>query len=113
MPPQVVLLILMLFGSSNSLFSASSQVLGNEFSQKDQQAGHASMVNDQEGPGFDSVLPNQKDISFSNDSFGSMERFRNQTLYHSSTSQQYIKRSRYIFPSFGLKEIIFPFHVFL
>lgn len=113
-PPKVVLLFLVLLGSSNLLFSA-NQGFSHYANQEDQQLLiSSSLLGEQVNGLYDSILPFSKNLlyvkGFSNNA---VEDFTVRIQSHTTTSLNYIKRSRYIFPGLGVKEVIFPFHVFL
>lgn len=113
LPPQVVLLLLMLLGSSSSLFSATPEVPNNNSQKEQQDLMSTFLVGEEVTDLFDSILPINKPILFVKGSTGAGVDLKNHQISHTTTSQNYIKRSRYIFPSLGVKEVIFPFHVFL
>lgn len=111
-PLQVVLLLLMLLGSSSSLFSATPEVQFDH--QKEQQDLLGTSLPGEVVPDlFDSTLPVQKTIIFFYYSTGGGVDLKDHFVIHTTTSQDYIKRSRLILPSLGVRETIFPFHVFL
>lgn len=110
LPLRVILLFLMLFGNSNSLFSANeiSDAVNNG---EQQELTEGSLVGEQVDSLFDSALPAQKAPLFFKIFHGDFH-FEASNSAHTSSSVNYIKRSRYLFPAFGPKELIFPFHVF-
>lgn len=113
LPLQVIFLLLLLLSSNNSnLFAANPEFSKGEIAEDYQDlkfpAVGEPLVNQ-----FDSILPVQTNILFHKGNFAAVEDLRNHILYHTSTSQHYIKRSHFIFPALGVKEVIFPFHVFL
>lgn len=111
--PQVILLLLMLISTGNSAFSAnqSSLPVQNEVDEKEQPA--ISLVGEKNIVLFDSILPFHKNLLLPQGKFGSTGSFNSHILEHTAVSLNYIKRSRDIIPTLGVKEVIFPFHVFL
>lgn len=109
----MVLLLLFLFGSSHSSFSANSIFPENESGEVQQGSNVTSQIDEQVVNLYDSILPAHDIIFFLKGSMDKRVDLWDQTVTHTRISQIYIKRSRYIFPSLGVKEVIFPFHVFL
>ncbi len=111
---KVVLFLLMLIcGNSSYLFSANSQSTKSEIAEVYQDVISANNIDEQVNNPFDSLLPGQRDLLFIKGSLGSVGNYRSIILCHTSTSLNYIKRCRNIFPNLGIKKVIFPFHVFL
>ncbi len=113
LPKRMILVLLMLIGNSGIAFSAHSGILDLYEVQEDRPVLQASEVEEQAGDLFDSVLPTQKNLLFSKLNPGALCDFDSQILNHTSSSLNYIKRSRYLQPALGVKEVIYPFHVFL
>ncbi|MFD2516641.1 hypothetical protein [Salinimicrobium flavum] len=113
LPSQMVLLFLLLFGSSTGSFSANFIFSVNGIQEAQHDSNVTSLIDDQVVNLGDSILPAQKTIFFLKGSMNKVGDLYEQTITHTNISQNYIKRSRYIFPSLGVKEVIFPFHVFL
>lgn len=111
-PSRMVFLFLLLFGSSTTVISANldSQILSEPET-------HQELIDippgEQVNEIFDFVLPFQKNLQVLKGSSGYAVNFEAHIAIHTATSLGYIKRSRYIFPALGVKEVIFPFHVFL
>ena len=113
-PLQVVLFLLMLLGSTSSFsFSAYTDIPEAEISKDNQEDLCISIIGEQVQQLYDSVLPVQKNILFLKGDLGTVWELKSHLLYHTNSSEGYIKRSRNIFPALGVKEVIFPFHVFL
>lgn len=110
---QLLLLFLLLPGSSNSLYSANKVVEFSENSVVNRELLPAIYVGEQVDNLFDSILPSSRNPFFFKAGFHSFEGFNARILNHTVSSLSYIKRSRHIFPNLGVKEVIFPFHVFL
>ena len=110
---RVISLFLMLFSSSNNLFSANQQALSPLVENEEQEILNSLVFEEQVGSQFDPILPFQKNLIFFNSCFNTRVDLDFRIIEHTASSLNYIKRSRYIFPSLGVKEVIFPFHVFL
>lgn len=110
---RVVPLFLMLLGSSNYLFSANQVSLSSQAEKEEQQIGGTFLLGEQVESQGDFILPYHKNLVFFDGSFKPAGDFNSRILDHTTSSLSYIKRSRYIFPTLGVKEVIFPFHVFL
>ncbi len=110
---RVKLFLLMLLGSTCSLFSASSDLPVNQVQEKEQEAESHDLLGEQITSLFDSILPTHKNLLFSSGGYSTGSDFEAHILNHTFTSLNYIKRSRYIIPGLGVKEVIFPFHIFL
>ncbi|WP_029033168.1 hypothetical protein [Salinimicrobium terrae] len=111
--PRVVLLFLMLFGNSNSIFSANQGFLTSEDRDGLQELISTPLAGEEVENLFDFILPSQKSLVFVKGSFYFPELFEAHSANHTTTSLHYLKRSHNIVPGLGVKEIIFPFHVFL
>lgn len=114
--PHRVLLFLMLLSSSGSLFSANRDSLN--FANVSEQEAHqdfmkASEVVEQFNSLSDSLIPIHKNLLAGKGRFSSPGGFEAHILRFTDTSGIYMKNSRYILPGLGVKEVIFPFHVFL
>lgn len=106
-----VVLFLLLLGSSNSVFSANHEIL-NSFSRLSGEQVSTSLgeqVDEQQ----EFVVPAQKQQLFQNYCCTAGRDFEALTIIHTRGYRDYIKQSRYLKPSLGVKEVIFPFHVFL
>ena len=112
MPLRSVLLFLLLLGSSNWLSSANESLPTSEDQIDQRQIISETLVGEQVDNLCDFILPTQKSLLFIKGSF-SNEFFEAHSANHTTTSLDYIKRSRHIFPGLGVKKVIFPFHVFL
>lgn len=112
-PLRVVILFLLLLGSSETVFSANQDCRSFQTEEDKQEVISTSLVGEQLEILFDSILPFHKNINFLNSGFNLAGDFDALKLDHTVSSLSYIKRSRYIFPNLGVKEVIFPFHVFL
>lgn len=113
LPPRLVLLLMLLMGSSTTSFSANSLSLPKVSSEDQQDSGFTSQLEEQVVNLYDFILPAQKVTFFDKGSFSNEVDLWYQAITHTDISQGYIKRSRFIIPSLGVKEVIFPFHVFL
>lgn len=111
--PQVILLLLMLIGTGNSAFSANQPFLPLQGEDDQKEQTTLSLVGEETFVLFDSILPFHKNLLLTKANFGSTGSFDAHILEHTAVSLGYIKRSRYIMPTLTVKEVIFPFHVFL
>lgn len=112
LPVRIVFLFLLLLGSSSSAFSANQSVQVPE-SENAQEELVDTSLGEQIDEVFDSILPFHINPVTIVAGFAIAEDFNARILNHTLNSLSYIKRSRYIFPNLGIKEVIFPFHVFL
>lgn len=110
--PRVILLFLMLLGSSSSVVSA-NEIYQNFSGKEVQQEIISPSLGEQINNLFDSVLPYQKNLLFVKANLSSPGDLDTLIENHTIASLNYIKHSRYILPSLGIKELIFPFHIFL
>ena len=113
LPSRMVLLFMLLLGSSTISFSANSLSLPKVSPEDPQGSEFNSQLEEQVVNLYDFILPVQKISFFGKWSFSNEIDLCYQAINHTDISQGYIKRSRYIIPSLGVKEVIFPFHVFL
>ena len=109
-----VFLFLMLYGYSNILFAATAH---KEFllleDNSVQQEFFDSTIGEQVVQLSDSILPFYKTLLFTKYGFIAAKDFEAHILRHTKSSLSYIKNSCNISPGLGVKEVIFPFHVFL
>ncbi|WP_324720072.1 hypothetical protein [Salinimicrobium sp. HB62] len=112
-PAPVVLLLLLLLWNSNGLLAAT---VGGHFfytgDEGEQQELAISSVGEQVDEVFDPIIPFNKNLVFLKHGNTSND-FEFYIRLHTKSSTGYIQRSRNISPGLGLKEVIFPFHVFL
>ena len=111
-PPRMILLFLLLLSSSKAVFSADLKH-GFQPEPEIQQEELNSPVWEQVSGTLDLVLPLQKNLQVIHGTFIYGNRPEAHFALYTSTSLGYIKRSRFIFPGLGIKQVIFPFHVFL
>ena len=109
---RVMLLLLILISNSGNMFSANSGLFIGEELEKNQEELENS-VDEQIEDLSDPIRPNQKNPVFYNTGAGVTCDFTSRILDHTTSSLNYIKRSSYLLPSLGVKELIYPFHVFL
>lgn len=109
-----VLLLLLLLWNSNSLFAATSVLYYPDLEgDRNQQELLISSVGEQVNELFDPNIPFHNNLHFFKDGNTAAKNFEAYILLHTNSSLSYIKRSRSISPGLGVKELIFPFHVFL
>lgn len=114
LPLKVVLFLLMLTSSNSSFsFSPHSPSPENKITEVYPSVESTNKIDEQVNSLFNSILPAQKDLSFVKGSLSSGGNYRSNILCHTSTSLGYIKRSRNIYPNLSIREMIYPFHVFL
>ena len=112
-PPQVVFFLLMLLGSSSPLFSANDFAEPSAFQEDSRELWSNSLGAEQIITVNGSILPLQKNLVFLDDFSGRQGEYDALVKIHSTGSASYIIWCRYIIPSLGIREVIFPFHVFL
>ena len=109
-----VLLLLMLLSNSNSLFAATAgQYFSDLEDEGNQQELLISSVGEDVHELFDPIIYFHKNLLFITDGNTTAKDFDACILRHTNSSISYLKRSRSISPGLGVKEVIFPFHVFL
>ena len=109
-----VLLLLMLLSNSNSLFAATAgQYFSDLEDEGNQQELLISSVGEDVHELFDPIIYFHKNLLFIKDGNTAAKDFDACILRHTNSSISYLKRSRSISPGLGVKEVIFPFHVFL
>lgn len=109
---RTIFLFLALLGGSNISFASNLDFL-DAVEKDNQQEVPDSAVGEQVDEHFDAILPFSKNPSFVTAGFFVAEEFDARISRHTFTSLSYIKRSCQIIPSMGVKEVIYPFHVFL
>lgn len=114
LPLKVVLFLLMLTSSNSSYsFSAHSPSPQTKITEAFPDVESTNKIDEQVNSLYNSILPVQKDLILVKGSLNSVGNYRSSILWHTSTSLGYIKRSRNIYPNLSIREVIYPFHVFL
>ena len=109
--PKPVLLFLLLFFCNNSfLFSAD---LSTSKSERDDSYIDISLVDKDFTEKYTPFFRSTEKNNFKTESFHSREYLRHNFPIHDVTSRKNNTRSRFAFPTFGVKEMIYPFHGFL
>ncbi|WP_156879192.1 hypothetical protein [Salinimicrobium xinjiangense] len=103
---------LLLLGGNNPAFASQSQTCDVTSVTDTEEVLNNSMLEAQVSSLFDSILPLQKPILFQQGSVGTIEDYKFHNLNLTTTSLGYLKRSRFLEPGLGVKQVIFPFHVF-
>lgn len=114
-----LLLLLLLAAGSNPLWSANLSVEGRLYapfsaaaSDDLGQDSSGEELSEEYRDLFESILPFQKDLHFATDSPHLSGNCLVPERHSEFVSLNYLKSSRYILPSLGIRELLFPFHVF-
>lgn len=111
---RVILLFLIFLGSSSSVILANEVYQNSSFDEDDQQEiVRTSIGCEQVNNLYGSIFPYQQNILKTKAPLSLYGDFETLSGNNTIVSLTYSKSSRYILPSLGIKEIIFPFHIFL
>lgn len=107
------LLLLMLLSLGSSPVYAAIDPGADTFVTEDQpETASTSQVSEEYNDLLDSILPFQEDLHFNKVSPSISGVVDSSWGIPAIFSSDYFKSARYILPSLGIRELIFPFHVF-
>ncbi|SOC79890.1 hypothetical protein SAMN06296241_1430 [Salinimicrobium sediminis] len=111
--PGVIFLLLMLLGSSSPLFSANNFIENSAIQEDSVEFWSDSLEDEQLNILNDSILPFQNNPVFVYGFSGLYGEYDALLKIHSIASLSYVISCRSIVPGLGIRELIYPFHVFL